>query len=79
MIQCSRGNTEYEVILTRAPAEALIVDDENRVKTVYQVISGGNEAKEIFLVNEMERSENGNTLRLINYSDQFYEADHNYF
>lgn len=80
MIQCAAGDNEYEIILTRAPVEPLITDDEMLSKTKYLVVKANAGENEAFLLSEMEPSDDrSNTLRCVNYDERYYENDHDFF
>ena len=80
MIQCAAGDNEYEIILTRAPVESLITDDEMLSKTKYLLVKANTEESEAFLLSEMEPGDDRrNTLRCVNYDERYYENDHDFF
>lgn len=78
-ILCTAGNSEYEVILSRAPSVPIITDDDMKVKTLYKVVKSTATKSDVFLVSTIEKSDdNSNVIKAINYSDRYYENDHDF-
>lgn len=79
MIQCMAGENEYEIILTRAPIEPLITEDEMLSKTKYLVVKASTGENEAFLLSEMEPSdERSNLVKCVNYDARYYQNDHDF-
>lgn len=80
MIQCTPGATTNEIILARAPLQALVIDHDRYVKTLYSVVHGGNSTdQQAFMLTEMSPNDQmTNKLTCINYTDNYYRNDHDF-
>lgn len=76
MIQCLPGELMNEVVLTRAPLQKLVVEEDRYIKTTYQLIEAQDVGKQAFLLSEASpNDEMTNRLTCINYDARYYEKD----
>ena len=76
MIQCLPGELMNEVVLTRAPLQKLVVEEDRYIKTTYQLIETQDVGKQAFLLSEASpNDEMTNRLTCINYDARYYEKD----
>lgn len=79
MIQCLPGEFYNQVILTRAPLQPLVVDEDRYIKTTYQIVEAQDASSQAFLLTEATpNDEMTNRLVCINYDPLYYEKDHSY-
>lgn len=79
MIQCLPGEYMNQVILTRAPLQPLVVEEDRFIKTVYQIVEAQAVSSSAFLLAEASpNDEMTNRLTCINYDARYYEKDHTY-
>ncbi|MFN3074735.1 host specificity factor TipJ family phage tail protein [Acinetobacter sp. TY2] len=80
IIEVRPGEFTDQVILTRPPLLPLVVEDGKFIKTTYQIVVAEELATTAFIMSEMSRqSDTTNTLKCVNYTDQYYEKDHSFF
>lgn len=79
MIQCLPGEYMNQVILTRAPLQPLVIEEDRFIKTVYQIVEAQAVSSSAFLLAEASpNDEMTNRLTCINYDARYYEKDHTY-
>ncbi|USA54570.1 host specificity factor TipJ family phage tail protein [Acinetobacter sp. C32I] len=79
IVECTAGEMTNQIILTRPPIQALVVDPDRYVKTLYTVIKGADSSKSIFMLSEMTPNDQmTNKLTCINYDDRYYQNDHDF-
>lgn len=79
MIQCLSGEYMNQVILTRAPLQPLVIDEDRYIKTIYQIVAAQDTSSSAFLLTEASpNDEMTNQLTCINYDARYYEKDHSY-
>lgn len=79
MIQCLSGEYMNQVILTRAPLQPLVIDEDRYIKTAYQIVAAQDTSSSAFLLTEASpNDEMTNRLTCINYDARYYEKDHSY-
>lgn len=79
MIQCLPGELMNEVVLTRAPLQKLVVEEDRYIKTTYQLIEAQEVDKQAFLLSEASpNDEMTNKLTCINYDSRYYEKDRSF-
>ena len=79
MIQCSAGEDEYSIVLSRAPILPLVVDLDRYTPTKYSLVKADNRATQAFMLEELTpQTQMTNTLKASNYDDRFYERDHDF-
>lgn len=79
MIQCLSGEYMNQIILTRAPLQPLVIDEDRYIKTIYQIVAAQDTSSSAFLLTEASPSdEMTNRLTCINYDARYYEKDHTY-
>lgn len=79
MIQCLSGEYMNQVILTRAPLQPLVIDEDRYIKTTYQIVAAQDTSSSAFLLTEASpNDEMTNRLTCINYDARYYEKDHSY-
>ena len=79
MIQCLSGEYINQVILTRAPLQPLVIDEDRYIKTIYQIVAAQDTSSSAFLLTEASpNDEMTNRLTCINYDARYYEKDHTY-
>ena len=79
MIQCLSGEYMNQVILTRAPLQPLVFDEDRYIKTIYQIVAAQDTSSSAFLLTEMSPNDQmTNKLTCINYDARYYEKDHTY-
>lgn len=80
VIPCEAGSNEYEIVLNRAPLVELVVDEGRRVVANYLLVSDNDATKTTFMVNTVDpASDNTNTVKCVNYTDKYYQNDHDFF
>ncbi|ALH95598.1 host specificity factor TipJ family phage tail protein [Acinetobacter equi] len=76
MISCVAGNEPDEVILSRAPLQSLVIDEDRYIKTTYLLVEAQEADKQAFLLTEASpNDEMTNKLTCINYDSRYYEKD----
>lgn len=79
MIQCLPGEYMNQIILTRAPLQPLVIEEDRFIKTVYQIVEAQAVSSSAFLLTEASpNDEMTNRLTCINYDARYYEKDHTY-
>ena len=79
MIQCLPGEYMNQVILTRAPLQPLVIEEDRYIKTTYQLIEAQEVDKQAFLLSEASpNDEMTNKLTCINYDPRYYEKDRSF-
>lgn len=79
MIQCLSGEYMNQLILTRAPLQPLVIDEDRYIKTIYQIVAAQDTSSSAFLLTEASpNDEMTNKLTCINYDARYYEKDHSY-
>lgn len=79
IVECTAGEMTNQIILTRPPMQALVVDPDRYVKTLYTVIKGADSGNRIFMLTEMTPNDQmTNKLTCINYDDRYYQNDHDF-
>lgn len=79
MIQCLPGEYMNQVILTRAPLQSLVIEEDRFIKTAYQIVEAQTASSSAFLLTEASpNDEMSNRLTCINYDARYYEKDHTY-
>lgn len=79
MIQCLPGEFMNQVILSRAPLQKLVYEEDRYIKTTYQLVKSQEVDKQAFLLTEASpNDEMTNKLTCINYDSRYYEKDHTY-
>lgn len=79
MIQCLPGEYMNQVILTRAPLQPLVIEEDRLIKTIYQIVEAQTASSSAFLLTEASpNDEMTNRLTCINYDARYYEKDHTY-
>lgn len=79
MIQCLPGEYMNQIILTRAPLQPLVIEEDRFIKTVYQIVEAQTASSSAFLLTEASpNDEMTNRLTCINYDARYYEKDHTY-
>lgn len=79
MIQCLSGEYMNQVILTRAPLQPLVIEEDRYIKTTYQIVAAQDTSNSAFLLTEASpNDEMTNRLTCINYDARYYEKDHSY-
>ncbi len=79
MIQCLPGELMNEVVLTRAPLQKLVIEEDRYIKTTYQLIEAQEVDRQAFLLSEASpNDEMTNKLTCINYDPRYYEKDRSF-
>ena len=79
MIQCLPGEYMNQLILTRAPLQPLVIDEDRYIKTTYQIVAAQDTSNSAFLLTEASpNDEMTNRLTCINYDARYYTKDHSY-
>ena len=79
VIQCLPGEYMNQIILTRAPLQPLVFDEDRYIKTIYQIAAAQDTSSSAFLMTEASpNDEMTNRLTCINYDARYYEKDHSY-
>ncbi|WP_433846890.1 host specificity factor TipJ family phage tail protein [Acinetobacter proteolyticus] len=79
IVECTAGEMTNQIILTRPPMQALVVNADRYVKTLYTLIKGADSSKSIFMLSEMAPNDQmTNKLTCINYDDRYYQNDHDF-
>ncbi|ENV34566.1 TonB-dependent receptor [Acinetobacter gerneri DSM 14967 = CIP 107464 = MTCC 9824] len=79
MIQCFKTEYSNEVLLSRAPKKALVLDPDRYAKTTYSIVKSQESKKQAFMLSEMSPNDAmTNKLTCINYDDRYYEMDHSF-
>jgi hypothetical protein len=79
MIQCLPGEFMNQVILSRAPLQKLVYEEDRYIKTTYQLVKSQEVDKQAFLLTEASpNDEMTNKLTCINYDARYYEKDHSF-
>jgi len=78
-IPISAGPTEMHVVLSRAPARPLVVEDESYAKTTYIIVGDQETREQAFLLSEKDpESSTTCKIKAINYDSRYYQNDSDY-
>lgn len=79
VVPCTAGVDKYHVVLSRPPAQPLVVAADRYVKTLYTLVRADQTEAQAFMLEELTpQTQMTNTLKASNYDARFYERDHDF-
>lgn len=79
VIEVTQGESEYEVLLARAPTSLIVLEYEGNISaSTYLVTTDTHRKRDLFLITEKSGGGAESSITAINYTDQYYLNDKDY-
>ena len=79
VIEVTQGESEYEVLLARAPTSLIVLEYEGNISaSTYLVTTDTHSKRDLFLITEKSGGGAESSITAINYTDQYYLNDKDY-
>lgn len=79
VIEVTKGTSEYEVLLARAPTSLIVLEYEGNISaSTYLVTTDTHSKRDLFLITEKSGGDAESSITAINYTDQYYLKDKDY-